>query len=146
MVPESKSLAIYNCQTCMFITRNKKDYERHVRSKKHLVNDPSGHLSILKPTVILDDNDTLDQKPPMCPNCHKMYKFRTSVYTHMKKCGVPTVTPKVSTPVTAPTSTPAPSAPQQETFTHEQIQYILMENKILKELLKNAIHASASTV
>ena len=68
----------------------------------------------------------------------------------MKKCGVPTVTPKVSTPVTAPTpaptSTPAPSAPQQETFTPEQIQYILMENKILKELLKNALHASGSTV
>jgi hypothetical protein len=130
----------------MFITRNKKDYERHVRSKKHLINDPSGHLSILKPTVIVDDNDTLDKKPPMCPNCHKMYKFRTSVYTHMKKCGVPTVTPKVSTPVTAPTPAPAPSAPQQETFTPEQIQYILMENKILKELLKNAIHASVSTV
>ncbi len=130
----------------MFITRNKKDYERHVRSKKHLINDPSGHLSILKPTVIVDDNDTLDKKPPMCPNCHKMYKFRTSVYTHMKKCGVPTVTPKVSTPVTASTPAPAPSAPQQETFTPEQIQYILMENKILKELLKNAIHASVSTV
>ena len=146
MISESKSLAIYNCQTCMFITRNKKDYERHVRSKKHLINDPSGHLSILKSTVIVDDNDALDQKPPMCPNCHKMYKFRTSVYTHMKKCGVPTVTPTVSTPVTAPTPTSAPSAPQQEAFTPEQIQYILMENKILKELLKNAIHASGSTV
>ena len=131
----------------MFITRNKKDYERHIRSKKHLVNDPSGHLSILKPAVmVVDDNDTLDQKPPMCPNCHKMYKFRTSVYTHMKKCGVPTVTPKVSTPVTAPTPASAPSAPQQEAFTPEQIQYILMENKILKELLKNALHASGSTV
>jgi uncharacterized C2H2 Zn-finger protein len=148
MISESKSLAIYNCQTCMFITRNKKDYERHIRSKKHLVNDPSGHLSILKPTVIIDDNDTLDQKPPMCPNCHKIYKFRTSVYSHMKKCGVPTVTPKVSTPVTVPTPgpAPAPSAPQHETFTPEQIQYILMENKILKELLKNAIHSSASGV
>ena len=139
MIPESKSLAIYNCQTCMFITRNKKDYERHIRSKKHLINNPSGHLSILKPTVIVDDNDSLDQKPPMCPNCHKLYKSRTSVYTHMKKCGV-------STPAPAPAPAPAPSAPQQETFTPEQIQYILMENKILKELLKNAIHASGSTV
>ena len=150
MNSESKSLTIYNCLSCMFITRNKKDYERHVRTKKHLVNDPSRQISILKPAVIVIENDTLDQKLPMCPNCHKIYKFRTSVYTHMKKCGVPTVTPKVSTPVTAPmpvpTFTPAPSAPQQEAFTPEQIQYILMENKILKELLKNAIHASASTV
>lgn len=146
MNSESKSLTIYNCLSCMFITRNKKDYERHVRTKKHLVNDPSRQISILKPAVIVIENDTLDQKLPMCPNCHKIYKFRTSVYTHMKKCGAPTVTPKVSTSTPAPATIPAPSVPQQETFTTEHIQYILMENKILKELLKNAIHASASTV
>lgn len=144
MNSESKSLTIYNCLSCMFITRNKKDYERHVRTKKHLVNDPSRQISILKPAVIVIENDTLDQKLPMCPNCHKIYKFRTSVYTHMKKCGVPTVTPKVSSPTPSPAPSPAPA--QQETFTTEHIQYILMENKILKELLKNAIHASASTV
>ena len=133
----------------MFITRNKKDYERHIRSKKHLENDPSDHhsISILKPAVVVVAKDTIDQKPPMCPNCHKVYKSRTSVYTHMKKCGVstPASTPSPS-PAPAPTPTPAPSAPQHETFTPEQIQYILMENKILKELLKIAIHGSASTV
>jgi hypothetical protein len=32
-----------------------------------------------------------------------------------------------------------------ESLTPDQIQYILMENKILKELLKNVIHGSVSS-
>jgi len=123
---ESKSLAIYNCQTCMFITKNKKDYERHLRSKKH-------QDSSLCKIPVIEHKDTNKKDTyigndgvPMCPNCKKVYKCRTSVYTHMKKCGV--------------AAAPTPSAP--ETFTPEQIQYILIENRILKELLKTAIHGT----
>lgn len=36
----TESLVIYNCETCMFITRNKKDYTRHLKSRKHLENHP----------------------------------------------------------------------------------------------------------
>lgn len=36
----TESLVIYNCETCMFITRNKKDYTRHLKSRKHLDNHP----------------------------------------------------------------------------------------------------------
>ncbi len=120
---ESKSLAIYNCQTCMFITKNKKDYERHLRSKKH--QDSIERKPLIFANVHNDDTtkDDTFQKMPVCPNCKKVYKCRTSVYTHMKKCGVEAaITP--------------------ETFTPEQIQYILMENRILKELLKTAIHGT----
>lgn len=37
----NQSLVIYNCETCMFITRNKKDYTRHLKSRKHLENHPT---------------------------------------------------------------------------------------------------------
>ena len=112
---ESKSLAIYNCQRCMFITNNKKDYERHVGSKKHR------DSSFQQPAVEKDDTtkDNTFQQPPMCTNCNKVYKSRTSIYKHMKKCGVAAAS-----------------------LTPEQIQYILIENNILKELLKKAIHGS----
>lgn len=118
---ESISLAIYNCQTCMFITKNKKDYERHLQSKKHRIS------AFQTPNFVKDETF---QKPPICSNCHKVYKSRTSVYQHMKKCS-------------------AQSPSSHDTFTQtlipslltlEQIQYILIENKILKELLKNTIH------
>ena len=120
---EGKSLAIYNCQTCMFITKNKKDYERHVQSKKH--QDSIERKPLIFANVHNDDTtkDDTFQKMPVCPNCKKVYKCRTSVYTHMKKCGV--------------AAAPTPAAP--ETLTPEQIQYILIENRILKELLKNVI-------
>ena len=37
----TESLVIYNCEACMFITRNKKDYTRHLNSRKHLENHPT---------------------------------------------------------------------------------------------------------
>ncbi len=37
----TQSLVIYNCETCMFITRNKKDYTRHLNSRKHIENHPA---------------------------------------------------------------------------------------------------------
>ena len=125
---EGKSLAIYNCQTCMFITKNKKDYERHVQSKKH--QDSIERKPLIFANVHNDDTtkDDTFQKMPVCPNCNKVYKCRTSVYTHMKKCGV------AAAPIT--------NSPTPETFTPEQIQYILIENRILKELLKTAIHGT----
>ena len=141
---EGKSLVIYNCQTCMFITKNKKDYERHLRSKKHQ------DASLCKIPVIeyKDTNTNTNKKDtyidndgvPMCPNCKKVYKSRTSVYTHMKTCGV------VAAPAPAPTAmteTRQIASPETLTLTltltPEQIQYILIENRILKELLKNVI-------
>lgn len=143
---ESKSLAIYNCQTCMFITKNKKDYQRHLQSKKHRV---SAFQTI---TIVAKHDDTIKdetfQKPPMCSNCHKVYKSRTSVYKHMKQCGVNTSAPSLP-PSLPPPSPPPPlqdtlseSLPSPESLTTEQIQNILIENRILKELLKKAIHGS----
>ena len=112
----------------MFITKNKKDYERHIQSKKHRGS------AFQTPTIVANIDDTAKDdtlhKPPMCSNCHKVYKSRTSVYKHMKQCGV----------VSPPSDQQTP--PRPESLTPEQIQYILIENKILKELLKKAIHGS----
>jgi uncharacterized C2H2 Zn-finger protein len=134
---ESKSLAIYNCQTCMFITKNKKDYERHLQSKKHRV---SAFQTL---TIVAKHDDTIKdetcQKPLMCSNCHKVYKSRTSVYKHMKQCGV--ITPQLSPPPSPPLQD-SESLPSPESLTLEQINNILIENRILKELLKKAIHGS----
>ena len=97
---------IYNCETCMFLTRNKKDYTRHLKSRKHLENHP---------TAPPPDTTT---ETLHCAKCNKEFKSRSAMYTHNKKCG---------------------SAAEAAALTPEQIQYIIMENKILKELLKNVI-------
>jgi len=115
----SEPFAIYNCETCMFFTRNKKDYTRHLTSQKHLENHPN-----------TTNDDSKPAKTSTCAKCNKVFKSRTSIYTHMKKCNneLPT---KSDTTMTSP-----------QDLTPEQIQYIIMENKILKELLKNAIQGN----
>ena len=107
---------IYNCETCMFLTRNKKDYTRHLKSRKHLENHPTAPL----PDTT---TDTLH-----CAKCNKEFKSRSAMYTHNKKCGS-----------AAGAEEAAAEAAATAALTPEQIQYIIMENKILKELLKNAI-------
>ena len=118
-----KQPVVYNCQSCLYITDNKKDYSRHLDTRKHQSSENN--------VVIVDKNT--------CEKCDKTFKYRTSIYRHKKICcGVP------AHPVTTP---PVPETPpiMIQSFTPEQINYILMENKILKELLINKISSSSST-
>jgi len=91
-----------------------------------------------KDTYINIDNDNDNVSVPMCPNCKKVYKSRTSIYTHMKTCGVVAASAPAPAP-TAMTETRQIASPETLTLTPEQIQHILIENRILKELLKNVI-------
>ena len=114
----SEPHVIYNCETCMFLTRNKKDYSRHLKSRKHIENHP--------PKNDVSEEEARPPKIPSCAKCNKEFKSRTAVYTHIKKCNAATEAAAAS-------------------LTPEQIQYILMENKILKELLKNVIQGHPPT-
>jgi hypothetical protein len=111
---------IYNCETCMFLTRNKKDYTRHLKTRKHLENHPTAASDADTATATDTDKDATH---PSCVKCNKEFK------SHTKKCnsGVAPIAP-------SPAQYDDPAS-----LTPEQIQYILMENKILKELLVNAI-------
>ena len=110
---------IYNCETCMFLTRNKKDYTRHLNSRKHLENHPTA-----------PSPDTTTDTTLHCAKCNKEFKSRSAMYTHNKKCGSAAAAEEAVEAATEATA---------EALTPEQIQYIIMENKILKELLKNVI-------
>ena len=113
---------IYNCETCMFLTRNKKDYTRHLKSRKHLENHPTAP----SPDTT---TDTLQ-----CAKCNKEFKSRSAMYTHNKKCGSAAAAEEE-----VAEAEEAEEAVEAAALTPEQIQYIIMENKILKELLKNVI-------
>lgn len=122
---------IYNCETCMFLTRNKKDYARHMKTRKHLENHSAAAPDADTATTATTDTTYTDKDAthPSCAKCNKECKSHTKKYNS----GV------------------APSPAQYDdpaSLTLEQIQYILMENKILKELLVNAIqgHHQAAAV
>jgi hypothetical protein len=60
-----------SCEKCDFITCNKKDYTRHLQTKKHLSND----YQCKKP-----------QKTPYDCSCGKSYKDYSGLWRHKKKC------------------------------------------------------------
>jgi len=78
---------IYKCELCKIETRNKKDFNKHILTRKHCNND------------VWLQNDT--KKSPKSPKllktskeficgCGKEYKYRQGLYVHNKKCdGVP---------------------------------------------------------
>lgn len=121
---------IYNCETCMFLTRNKKDYVRHMKTRKHLENHSAAAPDADTATATTDTDK--DATLPSSAKCNKECKSHTKKYNS----GVAPVAP-------SPAQYDDPAS-----LTPEQIQYILMENKILKELLVNAIqgHHQAAAV
>jgi len=65
------------CDTCHFKSGNRKDYKRHLNSKKHN----------LKSIVVIEENDTQHDIMMTC-KCGKKYKSRQGFYLHKKKCNI----------------------------------------------------------
>jgi uncharacterized C2H2 Zn-finger protein len=114
-----KSQVVYNCETCLYMTDNKKDYIRHLETRKHQLNDGS---------IVVTDKH-------ICSICNKIFKSRTSIYKHKAICRGP---PAVPVPVAALPTHTIPAEPDPASLTLDQIKHLIAENKMLKELLKNA--------
>ncbi len=113
-----KPPVVYNCEGCLYMTHNKKDYIRHLDTRKHQLNDGN---------IVVTDKHA-------CSICNKIFKSRTSIYKHKAVCRGPPQLPAV--PVSTPDS--APADPDPASLTLDQIKHLIAENKILKELLNNA--------
>jgi uncharacterized C2H2 Zn-finger protein len=112
-----KPPVVYNCQNCLYITDNKKDYNRHLKTRKHQQNE------YVKNTIGLNKT--------VCPLCNKVFKSRTSIYKHKPIC-------RGAQPLQPDPPHPDPTlvlVPDQASLTLEQIKQIIIENRILKELL-----------
>ena len=66
-----KKPLFFYCEKCDFDTCNKKDYTRHLKTKKHLSND---------------FQCTLPKKTHYDCSCGKSYKDHSGLWRHKKKC------------------------------------------------------------
>ena len=73
---------VFHCKNCDFITSNKKDYNRHLLTKKHAANQ------YLTNEGTNGDSFTQKTQPNCCENCGKIYKSRNGLWCHKKKCKV----------------------------------------------------------
>ena len=70
----------FSCNICDFSSCNKKDYSRHINTKKHIFNVSQGFSM------------DLTQKTPYQCNCGKTYKDNSGLWRHKKKCDITTDT------------------------------------------------------
>ena len=76
---------IYTCDKCYFITSNKKDYNRHLLTKKH--------IKLIDKTCEYDCSNVIFTPTPTvkpdlypCQYCNRSFKSRTTIYQHKAKC------------------------------------------------------------
>ena len=70
--PQSKFI----CETCDYLTSNKKDYNKHLATRKHQCSINSNNCNPINP-----QNEILT-----CLNCEKIYKSRVGLWRHKKIC------------------------------------------------------------
>lgn len=65
------------CEKCAFVSCNRKDYNRHLLTRKHVLSAASNHLEPVLP-----------QKTPhhICSHCSKIYYSKSGLWNHRKKC------------------------------------------------------------
>ena len=61
----------YTCKKCDFLSSNKKDYKRHLKTMKH--------------SMMTNDGKMMTSKFHMC-KCGKTYNHRQGLYVHKQKC------------------------------------------------------------
>lgn len=63
------SSTVYECEKCEYVTTNRKDYNKHLTTRKHL---------------LAEDGLTINRLS--CPYCAKTYKHQSSMCKHKKVC------------------------------------------------------------
>ena len=70
-----KNPSLYKCENCNYNTSSKKDYNKHIYTKKHIRN-----------TSATFSNNLATTKSLKCEFCGKSYKDRTGLWRHKKIC------------------------------------------------------------
>jgi len=73
----------YICELCDIKTSNKKDYNIHLLTRKHLNNSNPQHLA-----TNIKNNSQIPQTL-LCMVCNKRYDSRSGLWRHQKKCKEP---------------------------------------------------------
>ena len=107
--PQSKFI----CEECDYLTSNKKDYNKHLDTRKHLCNINSNNCNPINPQIEI----------LACLNCEKIYKSRVGLWRHKKICVKPE---NITLDININSSEPTTDA------SHNVIQLLIDENKEFK--------------
>ena len=123
----------FHCETCAFITNNKKDYSRHILTAKH--------QELCKMITNDNENTILPQNlPQFTPKqskyvckCGNMYTYNSGLSRHKKSCQIYSDSDSNDNLESEPNST-------SETPANENlVQYLLKENADFKNLIMELV-------
>jgi hypothetical protein len=77
LTKSSEKIPKYTCELCHIETNNKKDYNKHLATRKH-----QNNLSLTTINIQLPEPVSLHT----CSVCNKNYKSRVGLWYHQKKC------------------------------------------------------------
>jgi hypothetical protein len=69
------------CNICDYYTSNKKDYNKHMSTRKHQKRDKENHLEQNR-----TENSEKSQSGFICEKCNKSYLSKSGLWNHKKKC------------------------------------------------------------
>jgi hypothetical protein len=105
----------FYCECCEYNTGNKKDYNNHLLTRKHMN---------------AENKSTIFENKFIC-SCGNEYKHRQSLFTHKKKC---THLP-INEPIIENTFVQAPAQAHAEPIDHAVLFEILKQNQEFRELM-----------
>jgi hypothetical protein len=117
----------FTCEKCCFITRNKKDFNRHILTAKHAkLHQMETNGNVLE-TFGNEKTHILPQKTPqhICINCDKCFISRNGLWKHKKKCELKTENITITVEEDEP----------ENSFSGDFILELLKQNQEFKELI-----------
>jgi len=119
---------LYDCSYCNIKTRNKKDYNKHILTKKHLKN-----VDLTSFNKSLTEKSQISQQH-ICNICNKKYNSRVGLWYHKKKCDTKNQQENITIDIEESDPTEK-SVPGGMDFSSELILELLKQNQEFKELI-----------
>jgi uncharacterized C2H2 Zn-finger protein len=113
----------YRCDMCDYITMSKKDYTKHTNTIKH-----KNNVLATKSTEFVPKNPS---HVLSCANCNKLYKDKTGLWRHKKKCSMTNQSDDIQLNSSSIPSSHSSSEDMQMTLILELVK----QNQEFKELL-----------
>jgi len=76
----------FNCEICVFTTHKKYNFEKHLRSQRHFINENRPKLAEISPVVPLVQPviDPVVETLYQCKFCEQNYRHKSSLCKHIK--------------------------------------------------------------
>jgi hypothetical protein len=132
----SSNFLKYSCDICGIKTNNKKDYNNHITTRKHINNSNPQHFI---------KNETQTSPNFKCAICSKEYKSRSGIWRHEKKCINESTKTQLPTDITFLTNLVLEVVKNNTELQKQTIEFQKQNHELQKQMLEVCQTSSSNT-